>query len=80
MKTEYQYIHFELVQLKPKTAVYGCLNNNSGDVLGVVQWYPAWRQYCYFPAEPTVYSLGCLRDIGCFVEQLNTEHKAQRAK
>lgn len=70
MKDHYQYIHFVKVAEKPKTAVYHCLNNSTDDKLGEVYWYPAWRQYCYFPSAYAVYSAGCLKDIQDFIEQL----------
>lgn len=70
MKTDYEFIHFVQVAQKPKTAVFDCLNNRSSDKLGEVKWYPAWRQYCYFPAVQAVYSAGCLRDIQEFLNNL----------
>ena len=36
--------------------------------IGVIRWYPQWRQYCFFPTEGTVYSKGCLKDIANFIE------------
>ncbi len=71
MKLNYQFINFKLVEHKPKTSVYSCCNNKSGGELGVVKWYSAWRQYCYFPTVQAVYSKGCLADIKDFIEQLN---------
>lgn len=71
MKTQYQHINFVKVADKPKTTVWSCRNTGSGDELGVVQWYPAWRQYCYFPSQPAVYSVGCLADINDFINQLS---------
>ena len=68
MKTDYQYITFKLVEEKPKTKVWQCCNKKSGGELGIVKWYPAWRQYCYFPTVQAVYSDGCLQDIADFIE------------
>ena len=71
MKTLYKYISFKLIEQKPKTQVYLCLNNKSQGELGLIKWYPSWRQYCYFPTVQAVYSSGCLNDIDDFLMQLN---------
>ena len=68
----YEFINFEQ---KPqsesrKTSVWSCKNNKSGAELGEVRWYAPWRQYCFMPSGPTVYSAGCLADIQDFIEQL----------
>ncbi|MCK4245312.1 MAG: hypothetical protein KAX20_06780 [Candidatus Omnitrophica bacterium] len=52
------------------------MNNKSQGELGVVKWYPAWRQYCYFPTTQAVYSKGCLDDIGDFIRQLQVWRQA----
>jgi hypothetical protein len=70
MKTQYRYIHFVKVADKPKTSVWSCRNNSNDDELGEVRWYPAWRQYCFFPTQPAVYSVGCLVDINDFITHL----------
>lgn len=76
MKTQYDYIHFEQVPAPGKTTRWECRNLRSGGVLGMVKWYGAWRQYCYFPSECAVYSAGCLRDVANFIVEL----KASEAK
>ena len=51
---------------------------SSGDVetlLGVIKWFGAWRQYCFFPKENTLYNNECLKDIKEFLEKLNKEKK-----
>jgi len=71
MQTQYKFVHFKLIEQKPKkTVVYQCCNNRSGSELGLVKWYPAWRQYCYFPTIQAVYRIGCLSDISDFIEHL----------
>lgn len=73
MKTEYKYLHFIKTGQKAKTSVWSCRNNHSAVELGEIKWYPAWRQYCYFPAARAVYSAGCLEDIRDFIGQLQKE-------
>ncbi len=71
MKTQYKFIHFIKKEDKPKTSVWSCCNNRSGGELGIVKWYPAWRQYCYFPTIQAVYSIGCLDDIKEFIQEIS---------
>ncbi len=73
MKTTYQYIHFEKIEDKPKTSVWSCRNNNSNVELGKICWNGSWRQYCYYPTVQAVYSVGCLHDIGDFINTLKAE-------
>ena len=67
---KYKYIHFVEVEKKPKTLVYSCRNNKSDTELGVIKWHSPWRQYCYFPSCPAVYSVGCLEDINNFMSKI----------
>jgi hypothetical protein len=36
--------------------------------LGIVHWYPRWRQYVFEPYTDTVYSSGCLADVERFLK------------
>lgn len=74
MKTKYQYISFKLLEHKPKTSVWECVNNRGDYPIGIIKWYPQWRQYCFYPNVATVYSSGCLSDIIDFIKQA-TEDK-----
>jgi hypothetical protein len=75
MKTDFEYIKFVQRPSKPgaKTSIWSCQNIRSGTELGEIKWYVAWRQYCYFPNCPAVYSMGCLQDINTFILQLKNE-------
>jgi len=75
MKTEYKYIYFIKVEDKPKTSVWHCRNQKSHGLLGIVQWFGPWRQYCCFPEPETVFSVGCNRDINHFIDQLSNKHR-----
>lgn len=70
MRTQYKYIHFEKYEDKPKTSVWICHNNSNNGELGTVRWYPAWRQYCFFPVGSTVFNRSCLEDINDFMANL----------
>lgn len=71
MRTIFQHIHFVVIEEKPKTSVWGCLNTKSDDMLGIVKWYGPWRQYCFFPMADCVFSKGCLEDINQFIGSLS---------
>lgn len=48
--------------------VYQC-SNHSGELLGLVKWYPSWRQYCFYNKGEIVLSAGCLDDIADFIRR-----------
>ena len=73
----FEYISLLEKPNKGKTRVFSCINNRHGDELGIVKWYGAWRQYCYFPTADAVYSRGCLRDIQSFIDYLTTGRKME---
>jgi len=70
MKTEYKYIRFTWVMDKPKTSVWHCRNKRNEGILGTIEWYGPWRQYCFFPVSTTVFNVSCLSDINDFIRQL----------
>lgn len=47
-----------------------------GAILGYVRWWAAWRKYCFFPAEGTLYEQDCLREVAEFVEGQTRVYKA----
>jgi hypothetical protein len=65
-----KYIKFVKIADKPKTTVWSCRNISGDYELGQIRWYPQWRQYCFFPVENTVYSMGCMEDINQFIVEL----------
>jgi len=78
LNTRYKYIHFERIDQNPKTAVYECINNTWNICLGVVRFYPRWRQYCFFPAGDCVMNLGCMTDIIHFIGQIEEGRKTKQ--
>lgn len=81
MKTEYKYLSFDLSEKQPKkTTSWYCRNKHSKDILGIVKWYPAWRQYCFFPTCQAVYNNSCLLDISNFLTQLDTSREKDIGK
>jgi len=76
MELKYEYVHFVQIENPGrKTELWECRNNRSGDVLGIVKWYGAWRQYCFFPNRNTIFNIGCLHTTADFIGIRNTIHK-----
>lgn len=46
-------------------------NAKSGAALGLIEWYPRWKQYVLCPNAVTVFNHSCLRDIAGFLTQQN---------
>jgi hypothetical protein len=72
----YKYIRMEEHSVpQRKTRLFTVLNNSSDDAIGYIEWYGAWRQYCFFPCGYIVFSAGCLDDISDFIGSLMTERR-----
>lgn len=58
------------------------IKDRHGSLLGIVAYYPRWRQYAYEPAldMASALSADCLIDLGRFVARANTEHAAARGR
>lgn len=46
-----------------KTRRYRVTSNMSGFSLGQIRFYGAWRKFCFFPDENTVFDASCLQEI-----------------
>jgi len=66
-----EYIEFRLSKQLPKTSVWEVLSKKHGNVLGVVKYYGAWRQYAFFPSNETIWNTECLTDIIEFLKKQN---------
>lgn len=69
------YIKIELIDKNPKTNVYSVKNKKSDNLLGFIKWYGAWRQYCFFPINSTIYSRDCMKDINDFINKIMEKRK-----
>jgi hypothetical protein len=63
-----------------KTKVWAVVKKEdvTGDVrssLGHIKWFGAWRKYCFFPLEYTVFEWDCLRDIADFCQEETKKYK-----
>ena len=68
-----EYEHFWITKLRKsaicKTEVFSIHNNKSFALLGTIKWYGAWRQYCFYPEQNTVWSNSCLEHIREFIKE-----------
>ena len=47
---ETQYLQFDGYNLPGrKTKIVKVINKSSGNEIASIEWYGAWRQYCFFP-------------------------------
>ena len=63
-----KYLEFEQFKSNTKTKVFKVNSKRHGYCLGLIKWYPAWRQYCFFPLSETVFNNTCLLDIVEFIK------------
>ncbi len=76
--TEYEFIRIEKTGLSAsgKTEMWAVISKRGGHFLGSLRWYARWRRYAFYPADNTVYSAGCLRDIGAFIDVMMKARKS----
>lgn len=59
-----------------KTKIFKVTNKENGSFLGMIKWYGAWRTYCFFVQDATIFEPTCLKDIASFIENLMLQRKA----
>ena len=73
MIVDSQYMDFVEIKTSGKTKRYTIFSRSSSAQLGEIKWWGAWRQYCFFPAEDTVFNCGCMEDIQSAIKLLMLE-------
>ena len=65
-----------------KTKIIHIINKSNIIELGTIEWYTAWRQYCFIPNVEfdTVWNNTCLTDIVSVINQLMNEKKVEKPK
>ena len=56
------------------------IHSNEGYYLGDIKWYGAWRKFCFYPNQDTVWDNKCLSELLNFLEQYNKEWRNKDAK
>lgn len=71
MKTKYlEFIEDNKWSLSHKTRRFIIKNRTQDMIIGQIKFNSHWRQYCFYPENETVWSVGCLNDVISFIEQL----------
>ncbi len=70
-ETKYLVFASEILPGK-KTKTIHVINKSSGNEIATIEWYGAWRQYCFFPSLEfdTVWNNTCLKDILDVIDML----------
>jgi hypothetical protein len=63
-----------------KTKTVHVINKSNTQHLASIEWYGAWRQYCFMPATDisTVWNIDCLTDINSVITKLMRDRKIER--
>lgn len=71
------YLDFKRVAPLPpkKTCTVYVHSRRHGDLLGVIKWYGAWRQYAFFPEAGTVWNPDCLDAVNGCIRGLMAERR-----
>ena len=67
IKTRYMFIEFNEIL---ENVQWMCVNRKEQDMLGVVSYYPRWRQWVFEPERYCQFSVDCMQDIIHFINQL----------
>lgn len=75
---ESKYLEFPVMQTGAKTNKYYVMTKGSRQAIGVIKWFAAWRKYCFYPVNGTLFDPGCLTDIAAFIQERMEERKKVR--
>ena len=56
------------------------IQDRSGSIIGTVDYYKAWKQYCFSPESGSIFSDGCLGSMSDFLEGLNQVMERKRTR
>jgi hypothetical protein len=68
-----KWIRFEKLDIRENFWIVKTIKTD--EALGFIKYYPAWRHYCFFPMENTVFSDRCMIAIARFIQKLEKERK-----
>jgi hypothetical protein len=69
------YIYFEDEPTDKKTRIVSVRSLRTREELGVIRWYGAWRQYCFYPNVRTIFNPTCMVRI---VDEIKAMMAARR--
>ena len=81
---ETKYLIFkELFTPKRRTKIISIINKSSKEQIATIEWYGAWRQYCFMPERfefTTIWNNACLNDVISVINQLMKERTIEKLK
>ena len=73
-----EYIRFLEYEIpERKTKYWAVRNKKHGTRLGDIEWYGAWRKYCFFTVDGIVFDQKCMLEIVKFMHRQNLRHRAK---
>ena len=75
---ETKYLSFIVKEHKPKTKVVAVVNKTHKQEIGVIRWYGAWRQYCFYPHPNTIWNTACLNDVNNMITKLTPKPRQKK--
>jgi hypothetical protein len=64
-----------VIRQMARARVVSVRNRRSGEELGKVRWYGAWRQYCFYPASLTIFNITCMARISDEMLGMTLDHR-----
>lgn len=76
---ETKYLFFKEEQIVgKKTKTVHVINKHSQDEIASIEWYGAWRQYCFMPESCTVWNPDCLNSVNEVIAYLMKQRKVDK--
>lgn len=71
-----KYLRFDSYVVRgKKTKTVSVLSIHHNQEIGKIKWYSAWRQYCFFPDNNTIWNKECLGEINEVIFMLMEERR-----
>jgi hypothetical protein len=81
---ETKYLIFDVEKPpKRKTKIVHVINKSSQEEIATIEWYVAWRQYCFMPERfefTTIWNNTCLADVISVINDLMKERTIEKGK
>lgn len=74
---ESDFLKVFFIEQKPKTKRFSVWSKEGNTELGEIEWYPAWRKYCFIVGD-LVFDSKCLSSISDVLILENDRHKREK--
>jgi len=76
---ENEFLKVFFIEQKPKTKRYSVWNKSCDTKLGEIEWYPAWRKYCFIIGD-LVFDNKCLSSLSDVLILENDKHRKKKGE